>query len=394
MSVSLATGRRRVVLVSDAALGFGSPQVPALAREIAAQLEMDPIILEPDVADSPPLHSSFPDLNVIRIRQKSPPIYDGGRSRYCREAAALIDDIKPDIVVIICTFSMPTLLHLKHKPSLVILYSIESIIQYGQPDILLNRELRKRIDLILWPEENRAKRDTERCGFEEIPSVLVLNSSNPQAAANSIQSIEQRSKRIIHQGTLGARHTYSQYFFDHRIYRLPIDVFGPIVDRESLEFEKFRNTSYATPASKMIYHGRIDLQRLAWFRRRSAFLVTIWSPADERGLYAPSNKFFEAIADGVPPITAPHPQHVRLVKKYDCGLLMEDWSFEAFRYSLVSALRIFGTARHRQLIENCRRAVREELNVELQMGAAVAKIRELYETKVRQSFPKHAIQKV
>ena len=45
--------------------------------------------------------------------------------------------------------------------------------------------------------------------------------------------------------------------------------------------------------------------------------------------YAAPNKFFDAIACGTPPICAPHPQCVEVIRKWRCGLLVDDWSSEA-----------------------------------------------------------------
>ncbi len=275
----------------------------------------------------------------------------------------------------VCTFALPTLLWIDFKPKVTVYYSIESIIQYGKPDIHLNRMLRKKIDLILWPEENRMQRDSDRCWFEGIASLLVLNASNPSTSADAVQPVASRLKRIINQGTLGTKETFSHYFLRPEILRLPIDIFGPLVDSESRQLERYAATNREQPKwVQTVYHGRVGLAQLARVRRLRAFLICIWSPAEERGLYAPSNKFFEAVADGVPPITAPHPQHVRLVEKYDCGILLDDWSFVSLRRGLLTALRIFGTPRYSQLVENCRRAVRLELNAEAQFGRAARAI--------------------
>lgn len=365
----------RICIVSDACIGYGSPQIVSLADMLRRNGPAELTILEPDPPSSPPRHVLFPDLRIIRL-QTSAHVYEaGGRGEYCRKAARYVDETRPDILISVCTFTMPTLLWTTHRPKATIFYSIESIIQYGAPDIHLNRLLRSRVDMILWPEENRMERDTKRCGFDGIPSLLILNSSNPAASAEAILPPEKRLRRIIHQGTIGSKHTFSHYFLDPRLLRLPIDVYGPLVDEPSREFERYgatvRNQSRRV---RTVYHGRVDSAQLAKARRRCAFLVCIWSPSEERGLFAPSNKFFEAVADAVPPITAPHPQHVRLVQKYDCGIILQDWSFDALRKGLLSALRLFGTPRYTELVENCRNAVRLELNAERQFGSAARAI--------------------
>lgn len=356
-------------------MGYGSPQIVSLADALRRLGPAEVTIIEPDPPSLPPRHLAFPDFRIVRI-QTSAHVYEGGgRGEYCRKAARFLDDDRPDVVIVVCTFTMPALLWMRHRPRTTAFYSIESIIQYGKPDVHLNRLLRPRIDLILWPEENRMERDVKRCGFEGIPSLLILNSSNPRASAEEIVPSDRRLRRIIHQGTIGSKHTFSHYFLNPRLLRLPIDVFGPLVDEPSRAFEQYGAAVRPRPRLvRTVYHGQVALAQLAKARRRCAFLVCIWSPAEERGLFAPSNKFFEAVADAIPPITAPHPQHVRLVQKYDCGIVLEDWSFDALRKGLLTALRLFGTPRYAEMVENCRKAVRRELNAEVQFEAAARAI--------------------
>lgn len=365
----------QIYIVSDACVGYGSPQITVLADKLRCLGPAEVTIIEPDLPSRPPLHVQFPNLDIVRI-ETSVNVYEaGGRGEYCFKAARYIDAAKPDIIIICCTFSMPTLLWTRHRAKTTVFYSIESIIQYGMPDVHLNRLLRSQIDLILWPEENRMERDTKRCCFEGIPSLVILNSANPVASAETIVAPEERIPRIIHQGTIGVKETFANYFLDQRLLRLPIDVYGPLVDEPSKEFKRYHASAQVEPSSiRTVYHGQVNLRQLSIARRHRAFLVCIWSPAEERGLFAPSNKFFEAIADAVPPITAPHPQHVRLVKAYDCGIVLDDWSIGALEKGLQEALLLFGTPRYSQMVENCRQAVRMELNAELQFGSAARAI--------------------
>lgn len=372
-----------VYIVSDACLGHGSPQIISLARALTVSFPCDITIVEPDVPSLPPQHASFPELSFTRIRTTRHVFEEGGRAAYCRRAARVLNKVKPDVLILVCTFTIPVLLSLKRRPPVVVFYSIESIIQYGLPDIHLNRFLRDKIDLILWPEETRKKRDTQRCGFESISSLLVLNSSNPRSSAGQVEPAGQRLPRIIHQGTIGVKHTFADYFLRREILRLPIDIYGPLVDDESRRLEQYRPTAMDRPKwARTFYHGRVTLDQLAKIRRRHAYSLCIWNPETERGLFAPSNKFFEAVADGVPPITAPHPQHVRLVEKYDCGIVLDDWSLTSLRKGLLLALRIFGTMRYEQLVQNCRKAVQSELNAETQFGAAARAIGALTEKTI------------
>jgi glycosyltransferase involved in cell wall biosynthesis len=358
------SGRLTAMAISDSSLGFGSPQIPAFMQSIAGLYAADVLIVEPDTPDKPPRHDLYPDVTIRRIYTDVNPFTTAGRIQYVKKAAEVVNHVRPDILVIFCTFSLPALVKLNRKPRLVIYYAIESIMFYGWRDVIINRALAPMVDLIVFPEENRAANDLERCGFHHIPLVVLYNCSNQLSSKDQVLSSQSRNGRVISQGTIASEWTFAQYYLDARVQRLPIDLFGPIVgrDQESLRVA-LNGLGHNTR-----YLGQVDLQRLTDLRREYSFSVVIWSPTVERGLFAPSNKFFEAIAEGVPPITAPHPQHKMFVDRYDCGLVMESWELSSFYKSIRQALRFLETDRYAELVENCRAAVAAELNWDAQFA--------------------------
>jgi glycosyltransferase involved in cell wall biosynthesis len=141
---------------------------------------------------------------------------------------------------------------------------------------------------------------------------------------------------------------------------MPIDVFGPIDQGETRSLtQEFYSRDSATGVS---YKGVLTGPELAEIRREYAYSIVMWAPINDNQRYAAPNKFFEAIADGVPPIAAPHPQCETIIRRYNCGVLMRDWSFDAFKTALEKALALFGTDAYADMVENCRRAFEAELN--------------------------------
>jgi hypothetical protein len=192
----------------------------------------------------------------------------------------------------------------------------------------------------------------------------MLNCANPARSADEIVDPDLRNGRVLNQGTIASEWTYPEYYLRLETQAVPVDLYGPVEGARQKELlDAFRGLY-----GQVAYHGVVDLHELARIRRNYAYSIVIWSPHEERGLYAPSNKFFEAIADGVPPITAPHPQHKMLVERYRCGIVMSDWSFESFHGAIRQAMAIFGTDRYREMVENCRRAVVQELNWDAQFA--------------------------
>ncbi len=347
-----------IVAVADASLGFGSPQIPEFMRLLREHYAGQALVLEPDTPEKPPRHDLYPDLPIERIYTGVPPYCPEGRTRYLLSAAERVNALKPDVLVVFCTYCVPLLFKLARRPKFVIYYSIESIVTYGQADIEMNRAAARWMDLVIFPEENRAARDMERCHLQAIPVVTLLNCANSADSKDRIIAPSQRNGRLINQGTIAAEWTFPDYYLTEQMQRMPVDIYGPV---EGQAAERLRR-EFAEMHQNVRYCGQIDLKSLMEVRRQYSYSIVSWNPVAERALFAPSNKFFEAIADGVPPITAPHPQHKLLVERYDCGLVMDDWSYESFYRTIRHGLRLYGTPDYDQMVENCRTAVAEELN--------------------------------
>lgn len=363
----------RIVAVSDASLGFGSPQVPEFLRSLRAHYGGEVVILEPDAPDKPARHDLYPDLKIERLHTGVQPYVPEGRIRYLLAAANRINQLQPDVLVVFCTFCLPVLFKLRRRPKFVIYHSIESIVFYGEADLEMNRAAAPWIDLVIFPEENRASRDLERCEFHALPIVEMLNSANPRSSKDQIVSADRRNGRIISQGAIIGAQTFPEYYLRRQAQRLPVDLYGPIGGADSAEVGR----KLGAMRKNVRYHGVVDLHRLAEIRRNYCYSIVIWTPTIERALFAPSNKFFEAVADGVPPITAPHPQHKQLVERYECGIVMDDWSYESFYRALRRALRLYGTSQYADMVANCRVAVAEELNWEHQFEAVKPYLRDV-----------------
>lgn len=169
---------------------------------------------------------------------------------------------------------------------------------------------------------------------------------------------DRRNGRLLYQGTIDAERTCAHYYAEPDLQDVAIDLFGSIQGRARVETERL----FGNLCGQVRYLGYVDGATLARLRRPYVFNIVFWNPVDENFLYACPNKFFEGIADGIPPITAPHPQCVQLTDRYDCGIVMRDWSFQAFSASLHEAMDMQGTAAYERMARGCREAVDAELN--------------------------------
>jgi hypothetical protein len=266
---------------------------------------------------------------------------------------------------------LPALAHSRVRPTVTIYYMLEALSVYaeglhrwGKVLLRLHHRLAHRFDLIIFPEENRAAHDVTRGGLEGVPLVVAYNAVNSARSAEAVQPPSERRRCLLYSGTIRRGMTYPEYFLRDEMHNVPVDLYGLI---QGLDADDLRQ-ALVTAGGGLHYRGYVDAATLDTIRKEYAYSVVSWAPTNEQQRYACPNKFFEAIADGVPPIAAPHPQCKMLIERYECGIVMDDWGFEAFHAAVQKALRLFGTDEYEQMVENCRKATIQEVNWECQFA--------------------------
>jgi glycosyltransferase involved in cell wall biosynthesis len=351
-----------LVAISDVSIGYGTPQLTLLAGSVAEHYGIAGTIIEPAQPEAPPRHGMFPQFRVRRINTMAHPHSEAGRQEYLWRAAEVINEIRPDVLIVCCTYSLPVLFRLRHRPRQVLYYSVESISFYGEFDVEMNQWTGGLVDVVLFPEENRAVNEVRRYGFEGARKVVVYNTSKRTGEiAEGPLPAALRNGRVLHSGTISKEQTLAQYFISELI-NTPIDLYGPLKLSSDAEREAYLDIL----THKVRYKGFVSSAELARIRPQYLYSIVIWNPTNENQFYAAPNKFFESVADGVPPIAAPHPQCKALIERYGCGLLMEDWSFDSFRGALDLAHKLSGTPEWERMAANCLAAARAELNWDAQ----------------------------
>lgn len=352
----------KIAAVSDVTLGYGTPQLPLLASSLERHYEGEVHVVEPVQPEAPPRHDLYPSFRITGVATGEHPHSLIGRTEYIWRAAKEINRIAPDVLVICCTYSLPVLFKLKKRPRKVIYYSVESIPAYGRFDVELNRRAAPLLDLILFPEENRAAFEIERCGFPKVPKTVLFNVSNRVRDTPVPLDRLMRNGRILYSGTISRAQTFANYYLSEKLYKVPIDMFGP-VKRQKKESDFVEGLG-----GDVRYGGFLTSAELAERRPRYSYSIVAWNPDTENQHYAAPNKFFESIAAGVPPIAAPHPQCKLILDRYECGILLADWSFDAFVSGLRRAMDLYPTAAWQKMVANCSRAVERELNWDAQFN--------------------------
>jgi len=355
----------RIACVSDISIGYGSPQMIFLLRSLARRAggADQPLLIEPHQPSRPPRHEQFPDVEVVRIETRRPAHHAvrTGRIEYLTRAARLLDERRPDVLVIPHAFCLPVLWELRRRPPLTIYYALEmpSPTGHDAEQERLNRLAAEKADLVLFPGYDRALLHIHRFGYGRLRCAALYNA--PPLSAEPVVPPAGRNGRILYAGTLDDVYTGGGLYLDERVQRFAIDLYGPLSGTNPRWKEQLRAL-----AGNVRYLGYLDQASLGRVRGEYAFSIVYWSPVRENQFYACPNKFFESLAAGVPVVSAPHPQTRELIEAHGCGIVLDDWSAEAFVRGLRQAAELAGTERHAQMIARCRAAHESELNWEAQ----------------------------
>lgn len=348
-----------IVCLSDVSVGAGSPQIPRLAASLADLKNDSALILEPDNPDLPPRHHLFSNLDIERIYTQDP-VYDSvsARAEYVRQAASIINRVRPQTLVICSSFTFPVLFFLRKKPETVIYYALEPTVLYGSTDVAAVRCRKDWVDHLIYPEEYRAAHDIDRCWLDDIPFSILYNCSADKSNAEFVKPLEQRNGRVIYQGSIDRRTLLLNGDVTNQVPTQEFDYYGPLIT--GTQFQSFGFSDNCR------YMGYVDNHTLRELRREYSFSFCGWPESNEGTRFACANKFYEAISDGVPPITTPHPQHLRIINKFDCGIATADWSRESIVESIRVARDMRESTEYASMVDGCKNALRELLGWEHQ----------------------------
>lgn len=354
----------KLLAVSDVSIGYGSSQIPSIVRYLGDLYNAERIILEPDQMERPSKQDLFPDIKIKRIITNMHPHSPGGRIEYLLNASKEVEKIRPDVLIICTTFTLPVLFKIGFRPKKVIYYSLEAISHYAG-DLEMNQNIDSLVDLIIFPEENRATKHLE-ITKTKVPICIVYNCTN--SSQTEVVPVEKRNGKILYSGGLHKNTAY-EYYLNDKLQQFPIDLYGLVEAHDQSTRDEIQRRFLAL-SKNVKYHGYISANKLRDIRKYYLYSLVIWLPVDENTAFACPNKFFEAISNGIPPITAPHPQCKMICKRYDCGIVMEDFTFDSFLKSIKFAMDL-EKSRYQELVNNCIEAVKNELHWEKQMEKVV-----------------------
>ncbi len=351
-----------IVTIADVSVGYGCPQIQAILRYLMKKWGAKGVVLEPDQPQRPPIREVFQDITVTRMMTYDKPFGTQWNIEYVLMCAKEINIARPEVIVVVDALGLPVLEKLQYKPKYVIYYCLEMPEFYPSflgVNLYLHKNITQYVDLVIFAEENRRQRFI-KSNNTNVLSAVVYNCVDDDLHKEDNQCC---NGRVLYQGTIDERLTFAEYYTNPESQNFPIDLFGLIEGKnKALLSNRLYNLN-----KNVRYMGYVSSKMLTAIRSAYAYGIVSWNPVQDNFLYAAPNKFFEYIQDGVVPIAAPHPQCKHLIEKYDCGILMKDWSYDAFVQTLSYAMEIYDTPQYEKLKNNCKVAHKRELNWNAQM---------------------------
>lgn len=349
----------QILAMSDIALGYGSPQIPALIQSVAKHYDTQALVIETDEPHRPPHAPLNCDRLIIKRSVSALPYWSMGAHCERNEMAIkYANEHKPSIFIFCSPLQLPIIKRLEYKPDLVILYFLEiDAVQYQN----VLKSYSHLVDHIIAPEYNRLKYIlTHYCARPYPTSHIIYNVSNVHNDQKSLPS-HKRNGRVIYAGTLNKSLTLAHEFFEEPLNKAPIDIYGNFSGDGADELKQLSHNISSDMA--IDYKGYVPASILHESLPHYAFSFTRWNP--KAGLnfeYACPNKFFEALAYGVPPISAPHPQAVQIINKYKCGILASGFGAEHMAAAIQKAMSIYGTKSYDDMVINALKAYEQKFN--------------------------------
>jgi len=330
-----------IAIVSEVSVGYGTPQVIRLADTLASAFNADVIIYEPDQPERPAVdiarHTLSGCVRVQRIVTSSHPYSSAGRIEFCLAVGKQLNEHRPRVIVVCASYGLPIFYGLDPSRSFNVFYCLEHIPENPESSLSM---VGKSCHLVLFPERNRARIYAPRLGIvgnrQEI--IIVMNGNYPR---DGLSEKRQRIPRMFYGGTFHREMTCADMLLEPDIAKYPIDVYGIIdgfPDRAAVARQMHGNDG------GIRYCGYLEADE-TYFETlaRYQYSLVIWNPSNDAQLYAAPNKMFDAIACGVPPLCAPHPQCDEIIRRWQCGVLCDSWSSAAVRSRLEQVMATFGT---------------------------------------------------
>jgi len=349
----------KILGICDVSVGYGSPEIAAIMHDLAnCDWVSGAQLIEPDEPDRPPIPNAPHAFQIRRIDGTGlPPQSLSWTRHFVAESAKIVNWESPDILIIFGGAVFASLALLKKRPKCIIYFAYEQIADLPAETLAAHRALLPDMDLVVTPSIRRLIHDATLLDVwpREVHSIRnVADVAYPHVP--SVQSADIRNAEIIWCGSLDRTRTFAGHFLSPELSDIQFRMFGRLRDLDGLG-------AALAAAPNITHHGLVDAVTLSSAVASAAYSVVWWNPANSFGhLHLASNRFFTAIQLGTPPLCGPHPQCLEVARRFDCAIVMDDWSRDAFIAAARRAMDMFGTDAYAAMVSRCADAREHGIN--------------------------------
>lgn len=338
----------KAMIVSNTPWGYGSPQVGYLRDSFQSTLGISTTIYAPVYSH----REIVVDSNVVNIVTEHSIWSPQGLVERLSHHLRNIHLLKPEILVLVNPENLILLKKLKYRPKLIVYYALEEMgTTLISKSILFSRKS-SLIDLMISPEVNRAKNDSERLKLKMEKTFIVMNCP-PISEINTLSSSTKKFSDFLYTGTLNET-------------SVDLDTLDEVSSIGSTEIYGSEQELRGRQLKGTFMGLRLPAE-LVEAHHHSNFSLTLWKNIGFNNLYAAPNKIFQSISWATPFVTYPYPQASSIVHKYGCGILAADFTPQSFLDACKKALEIANTEQMSRMRSSCEQAARDQLNWEMQI---------------------------
>lgn len=362
----------RIAVISDSALGFGSPDIIGLTDGLCKRFGAQGLLVQPDDINRPIVKLEFEaDVKSLRLYSILPTYTQSWRWHFFRQAAKAVDDFKADVVIVVGPNGYGASRALKRRPKLLVYYMLEMITH--EP---LYADLHERgnddIDCYIVPDIERHDIDFGALKWKKDVPIerILLTAAIDYPRPLQPLAHDKRNGALLYFGSIHPEETLLDNLLIPEFDETPIDFFGRISGSNRAAVV---NRITVTP--EKTYGGLLSPSELAETLPRYLYSLVTWKPIGSVARYhLPATKLYHSVLAGVPVIAVPNPLNSYWIRKAGVGILLDSWNRAAFVSGLKSAIEMAGTDAYRQMVDNCRKVSEGEFLWSVQVERAAALI--------------------
>lgn len=376
---------RKIAVVSDSALGFGSPDILGLCDGLCEHFGAEGLLIQPDDLNRPLVDLRFrANVRSLRVYSLLPTYTRSWRWSYFQQAGKALDKFQPDLVIAVGPNGYGGAMAMRWKPKCMVYYMLE-MATIEELYARLHEYGNSRFDAYIVPDIERHAIDFGNLRWKKdvLVEPILLTAPIDYPDPLTPRAWNERNGKMIYFGHIHPEETLVDNLLSPELDDYPMEFFGRIGGSERAAIA---NRIASTP--NKVYRGLATPPELAETLPQFAYSLVTWKPVGHVGRYhLPATKLYHSVLAGVPVIAVPNPLNTYYIRRLGVGILMDTWNRRAFNDAIAKAMATIGTDAYREMVDNCRKASETLFRWDKQVARAAALVKKALVKKWERGSP-------